>query len=324
MLILERPHKDPYFNIAAEELLLSRSIEDTFMIWRNAPSVIIGKHQITNKEIDQEYVLRNRIPVIRRISGGGTVYHDEGNVNFTFILHGRGRNTIDFLQFTQPIVNFLGTLGLNVKLSGKSNLAIDGQKISGNAAHVFKDKVVYHGTLLFNANLEALRNALKHDQSRYQDKAIASIPANIVNLSDFLPGMKIEKFCDLMIDFIRVSHEAAKIITMDQDDILEINDLKNKKYCTWEWNYGYSPDYTFQNSFFMNSTECYTAFEVKRGLIKNASVYTGWDDEFDMKVETRLRGQPHDYGTVTGLLNDLSVKNDRNSDILNLFIKELF
>jgi len=175
MLIVNRPHTDPWFNIAAEEYFLKNFQEDIFMLWQNEASIIVGKHQNTLAEINYPYVKENGIPVIRRISGGGTVFHDLGNLNFTFIQNGEKGKLVDFRKFTDPILAVLNKMGVPAVFEGKNDLRVDGLKISGNAEHVFKNRVLHHGTLLFSSVLNDLGKALKVKTDRFTDKAVKSI-----------------------------------------------------------------------------------------------------------------------------------------------------
>ncbi len=149
---------DPFFNLAVEEYLLRNRTEDFLVLGINDPSVIIGKHQVAHREADTKFVMENNIPVIRRISGGGTVYHDFGNVNFSFILNSARGTQVDFRKYTLPVIEFLASLKVNAELEGKNDLKVNGLKISGNAEHVYRERVLHHGTLLFNADLGKLGN----------------------------------------------------------------------------------------------------------------------------------------------------------------------
>ena len=160
---IQRPETDPYYNLAAEEYLLKSATIDTFMTWCNEPSVIIGKHQNTLKEINLSYIESNNLPVIRRITGGGTVYHDPGNINFSFIFINRKDNPVDFREFTRPVISFLKELGLYASFEGKNNITVDGLKVSGNSAHIFKNYAHVHKEKL-NREEEASIQKLKHDK----------------------------------------------------------------------------------------------------------------------------------------------------------------
>src|SRR5450759_4199757 len=166
---------DPFFNLAIEEYLLKNSKEEYLILGINKPSVIIGKHQSAHREVDTKFVLENNIPVIRRISGGGSVFHDNGNLNFTFICQSEDGKQVDFRKYTKPVIEFLLSLGLETKFEGGNDLKIDGLKISGNAEHVHRNRVLHHGTLLFSTSLDMLRNALRKDSSHYTTRAVESL-----------------------------------------------------------------------------------------------------------------------------------------------------
>jgi lipoate-protein ligase A len=178
---IQRTETDPYYNIAAEEYLLKTATTDTFMIWRNEPSVVVGKHQNALREINHDYIQSLNLPVIRRISGGGTVYHDPGNINFSFIYTGRKDNLVDFRHFTEPVIRFLQNSGLNAGFEGKNNIMVNGLKVSGNSAHIFRQKVLHHGTLLFNTDLDKLEKAISGGEKRFTDKAVRSVHAEVTN-----------------------------------------------------------------------------------------------------------------------------------------------
>ncbi|HEY9115846.1 MAG TPA: lipoate--protein ligase family protein, partial [Bacteroidales bacterium] len=196
MIFIYQPETDPFFNIAAEDFLLKNSPDDFIMLWQNKPSVIIGKHQNTFAEVNLDFVNKNNIPVIRRMSGGGTVYHDLGNINFTMITsENNPEKLIDFRKFTEPLILFLKSLGIEAAFESKNNLKVNGKKISGNSAHVKKDKIMHHGTLLFNTNLRNLENSIKPPKTNITDKAVKSVRATVTNISKELDDkMPIEKF----------------------------------------------------------------------------------------------------------------------------------
>ena len=152
MLCLNLESTDPYFNLAVDEYLLKNRKEDFLILGINDTSVIIGKHQVAHRESATKFVTQNNIPVIRRISGGGTVYHDNGNLNFSFILKSEQGKQVDFRKYTLPVISFLASLGVDAKFEGKNDLKVNGLKISGNAEHVYHDRVLHHGTLLFNSD----------------------------------------------------------------------------------------------------------------------------------------------------------------------------
>src|SRR5699024_1426271 len=161
MLCIYHESTDPYFNVATDEYILKYLQEDCFMLWRNDNAIIIGQYQNALAEINYDYVKAHDIKVVRRLSGGGAVYHDLGNLNFSFTKSGKDSNLSDFEKFTRPIVEVLQSFGVNAQFEGKNDITIDGKKISGNAAHIYKNKILHHGTLLFSSEMRNVAEALK-------------------------------------------------------------------------------------------------------------------------------------------------------------------
>ena len=246
MLIFHRLFTDPYLNIAAEEYFVKQATEDMCMIWISERSVIIGKHQNAFAETNYPYVRQYHIPVIRRISGGGAVYHDEGNVNFTFIKKTAKSNHVDFKQFTSVVVKFMQSLGIDVNINKRNSLFTGGQKFSGHAEHVFHDRVLHHGTILFNTNLDVLHNCL-NPEKEYHGKAMASVQSSVGNIAPLLPeDIDIHQFIEIFVAWLMDFYPGSKSYNLRSEEIDAIHSLSEAKYKTWQWNYGYSPAYTFQ------------------------------------------------------------------------------
>ena len=193
---------NPHYNLAVEEYMFNTSESDVFMLWQNAPTVVIGKNQNAYAEVNMDYVNQNGIFLARRITGGGAVYHDLGNVNYTFISHGEGG--IDFSAFAAPVISALSALGVNARLSGRNDIEVDGKKISGNAQHRQGGRVLHHGTLLFDSDLTVLDRALKVDREKLKTRAVRSYSARVCNLRPLLPGI------DTVGQFIGVLAEKIK------------------------------------------------------------------------------------------------------------------
>ena len=246
MLIFYRPFSDPYLNIAAEEYFIKQSTEDICMIWINERSVIIGKHQNAFAEINYPFVHSNHIPVIRRISGGGAVYHDMGNVNFTFIKKTGKTNQVDFSQFTSVLVTFMQSLGIEINVNKRNSLFIGNQKFSGHAEHIFHDRVLHHGTLLFDTDLNVLQKSLIPEKE-YQGKAMKSVRSDVCNLAPLLPKtIDIHGFIQTLIAWLRNYYPESKSYELTDYEMKAISELSETKYKTWAWNFGYSPAYHFQ------------------------------------------------------------------------------
>jgi len=246
MLLVYRPFTDPYFNIAAEEYFVKHASEDMCMLWINEPSVIIGKHQNAFAEINYPFVQENKIPVIRRISGGGAVYHDTGNVNFTFIKKTDKANQVDFSQFTTIIIKFIQSFGLEVNVSKRNSLFIGNRKFSGHAEHIFHDRVLHHGTILFDTDLVTLQQSL-NPEKEYPGKAMVSVRNDVMNLAPLLPeSIDIHHFIDKFIFWLLEFYPGSKIHEMQTNEMEAIQLLSESKYKTWKWNFGYSPKYNFK------------------------------------------------------------------------------
>ncbi len=327
MLIIKRHNTDPYFNLATEEYVLKNFDEDSFMLWRNAPSIIVGKHQNTLAEINVEYVKRHNIPVVRRLSGGGAVFHDLGNLNFTFIQHGKDENLIDFRKYTTPIIEVLQKIGIEARFEGRNDLTIGGQKFSGNAEHIWKNKVLHHGTLLFSAQITDLSEALNVDPMKFQDKAVKSVRSRVTNISEHLTEpIEVMQFAILIQDHIKEIYPDAKTIELSGEDHSNIYELIRTKYNTWEWNFGYSPNYNFRKVIrTAKSGTIEFDIDVSNGnmlLVKIFGDYFGRIDTEDL--ETILCGVPHEEQAIRKALATYEIGDYITNITLEEFLSGLF
>ncbi|MDR2465861.1 MAG: lipoate--protein ligase [Prevotellaceae bacterium] len=246
MICISQTSRDPYFNMAVEEHLLNSFDEEIFMLWQNESAVIVGRYQNTLAEINREYVEANNIAVVRRLTGGGAVFHDAGNLNFTFIRNGTDP---DFAKFTGPVVELLRKLGADARFEGRNDISIDGKKVSGNAMLVAGSRILVHGTLLFSANLERLSAALNANPLKFDGKAVQSVRSRVANIRDLLPEpMTVERFAELIMTHIFQSQPRCQPYSLSPDDRAAAERLKTHKYATWEWNYGHSPAYAFSKT----------------------------------------------------------------------------
>lgn len=268
MILINRNETDPFFNIAAEEYVLKNYREDVFMLWVNRPAVIIGKHQVASAEANILYAIGNDIPVIRRISGGGTVYHDEGNLNYSLILNGKQGALVDYKKYSGLIFRALQKLSLKAEMLGKSNLAIDGRKFSGNAEHVFRKRVLHHGTLLFNSNLERLRKCIRPAHRDYEDRSIRSTDSRILNLSELAKNVSMNDFRELLIQQASEDHPDLKEGEFSPADRKAIQHLAAEKYNSINWNFGYSPAYSLSRKFTFMNRSMEVSMHCKNGRIR--------------------------------------------------------
>ncbi len=326
MLIAERLQTDPYFNIAAEEYLLKNFNEDCFMLWQNEPSVIIGKHQNTLAEINLSLIRQLNIPVIRRVSGGGTVYHDLGNLNFSFIKQGQNGKLIDFSQFIQPIIGALNEMGLAAQKERKNDIQINGYKVSGNSEHVHRNMILHHGTLLFNSDLGMLNEIIRSNIHKFNDKSVKSIRSKVGNILDFLKdSISLAEFKRKIIGYISLLTPESKHYSLTNEDISGINELANRKYRTWEWNYGYSPVYTFENRINHNGIEYAIWIKVKNGIIEDHAITRENNIPIIREdVKKILTGSKHSYDEIKGQILLLKQKGETVTFDPNILLDLLF
>jgi len=238
---------DPAFNLALEELLASGSADEAVMLWRNAPSVIVGRNQNTLAEIDPVAVRERNIQVVRRITGGGAVYHDLGNVNYTIAVDDRQLDSGSFARNARMIIDVLRKFDVPAEFSGRNDILVDGRKISGSAKSVLAGRTLFHGTLLFDTDLSVLSQVLNPDEEKIRAKGIKSVRARVANLKEFLPEWDTDRFIEEMA--------AGLLQTMEVDAVSEIpawlsekaEQLANSQYRSWEWNYGSVTAYSYQN-----------------------------------------------------------------------------
>ena len=308
MLIIDNNIRDPWFNLAAEEYLFRSFTANIFMVYANSCSIIIGKHQNPAEEVNLRCIKENNIPLIRRISGGGTVYHDEGNLNYTFISNTADGKQIDFSKYTMPIISFLQQQGMDAYSGEKNEIRTGGLKISGNAEHVFKNRVLHHGTLLFSSNLELMSRCLKKGNAIITSRAVKSNPADVCNMQEKIPGIKgIKKFKERLLDYVSLNSSEHESYIFSNTDIENITRIKQEKFTSWEWNYAWGPDYTFSKKFVIEGEHSELTMKVSKGII-NESKFSGpahWK-----KVETVLPGIRHNYDDIARVMRGNSLTSD--------------
>jgi lipoate-protein ligase A len=301
MLCISHQNTNPYFNIASEEYLLKNFTDDVFLLYSNEPSIIVGKHQNAFAEINHRFVANNNIKVIRRLSGGGTVFHDLGNLNFCFIRNGQEGNLIDFKRFTQPILEVLHGMGVPSERSGRNDLIINGLKFSGNAEHVYKNRTLHHGTLLFSSKLGNLRDALKVNSELYQDKAVKSVRSQVTNITEHLPSkISLDEFKDLIVKHIVTKSDDASRYELRETDRVKIMELIENKYHTWDWNYGYSPRFAFRNQGTTDQNFFEIKIEVEKGIVKQADIKI--NNQPKNEIAQAIQGVRYEEGEIMAKL----------------------
>lgn len=309
MLCISSENTDPYFNLASEEYLLKCCNEDIFLLYRNIPSIVVGKHQNTLAEINLSLVQEKKLKVARRISGGGTVFHDLGNLNFAFITEGKEGELVNYHRFTLPVIEAMGGMGLDIRLGKRNELLLGNLKISGTASHVYKQRVLHHGTLLFSSDIEAMAAALNVQPERYTDRAVKSIRSEVTNIRDHLVDkMDITDFQNRIYNHIFNTMDAAENYKYSEHDRKEINKLRNSKYAKWVWNFGYSPKYQFSKNLKFNAGNINLHMNVDKGIIQEVNFEGDFMSGKDIHMlEKLLVGIIHDPETLRLRLSGIQV-----------------
>jgi len=323
MYLIQSHSSIPYYNIALEDFLLRETDDDYFLIYRNGPSVIIGKHQNTLAEINYHFIRENNITIARRISGGGSVYNDSGNLNFSFILNGDPGNLVDYRKYTLPVIEFLAKSGIKANICGLNSLCAGERKISGNAARINKKRVLHHGTLLFSTNLENLFMALNTRSSKYNSKAIPSLKAEVANISDLLnEKISLQQFAGNFAEFISKKFNCTEFILRGEDEKL-IHETETGKFSGWEWNFGYSPDYSFSNEILHPDIKISVRLNAEKGIIRDIRITDNAGEHFAL-LECMLKNIRHDFDAINHVMQTSNFENIIRGIPVNEFVMGMF
>ncbi|CAK7072943.1 lipoate--protein ligase [Tissierella sp. P1] len=309
MKYLVNNSNDPRYNLAFEEYCF-KSLdlkEDYVILWINGPAIIIGKNQNTIEEVNQDFVNERGIKVVRRITGGGAVYHDLGNLNFSIISMSTGIEKIDFKKYNIPIVKSLEKLGINCELSGRNDITLDGKKFSGIAQSVWKKRVLNHGTLLFDTELDVLSNALNVKQDKIESKGVKSVKSRVTNIKPYIDkDIDIYEFRDVLLkNIFEMEGEVPQEYKLSQEDLDEIQKLFEEKYSTWEWNYGESPKSNYQNYKRFDFGSIDIRFNVISGLISDTKIYGDFFGTEDVALlQEKLDGKKYDKMEVSKIIEN--------------------
>lgn len=327
MRIIFNENLDPYFNLASEEFLLECGSGDAFVIWRNDKSVIIGKNQNAYGEIDGDFCEKNGVRVVRRLTGGGAVFHDPGNINFSFVTDAKEEG-INFLPYIERICKALSEFGINAAPNGRNDIEAGGAKISGNAQCVYnctdgRKRLLHHGTLLFSADMSSLVGALRVRADKMESKGIKSVRSRVANIKD------IEGYCgpDSAEELARAlcslcaEGDITDFSTIEKE---KIEELAEKKYSRWEWNFGESPRFSDERRgrFPFGSVEI--AFSAKKGIIEKIKISGDFFARADVsELEEKLVGVTLEEGALRAALWDAGkyIHGASGEEIAELLLK---
>lgn len=317
---------DPSINLAIEEHAVKNlDINENYLLFYiNGPSIIIGKNQNTIEEINTEYVEDNNIKVVRRLSGGGAVYHDLGNLNYSFITKDDGDSFHNFKKFTEPVIKTLKQLGVEAELSGRNDIVVEGRKISGNAQFSTKGRMFSHGTLMLDSEIENVVSALKVKKDKIESKGIKSIRSRVANISEFLKEkISIEDFRMILLEGIFGGKEHIQEYVLTEDDWDSIHRISKERYQNWDWNYGKSPKFNYQNSHRFPVGQIDVRLEVNKGVIENCKIFGDFFGVGDVAdLEQKLVGIRYEKGEIDRIVEGIDIKhyfgNITKEDFANL------
>jgi len=301
---------DPRINLAIEEFVLrNMDIEkdDFLLFYINQPSIIIGKNQNTIEEINTDYVEDNGIIVVRRLSGGGAVYHDLNNLNFSFLTKDDGNSFHNYKKFTQPVVDALKKLGVDAELSGRNDILAEGKKVSGNAQYATRGRMFSHGTLLFKTDVDAVASSLKVKKDKIESKGIKSVRSRVGNISDYLKEpMTIEEFRMEILNSIFGGEEKIQYYELTEEDWKKIHEISEERYQKWEWNYGKSPRFNIQKTNRFPSGGIDIRMEVNKGIIEEIKIFGDFFGVGDVAdIEKLLVGVKYDRTSIDDALKSI-------------------
>jgi lipoate-protein ligase A len=304
---------DPYINLAIEEYVLHNfGEEDTYLLFYiNAPSIIVGRNQNSVEEINTDYVDANHIKVVRRLSGGGAVYHDLGNLNFSFITKDDGESFHNFSKFTEPVVQALNKIGVPAELVGRNDLLVEGRKFSGNAQFSTKGRMFSHGTLMLDSEIEHIVAALNVKKEKIESKGIKSIRSRVANISEYLADpLTMDAFKELILKHIFDVEDINDVpqYELTEEDWGNIHEISKNRYQKWEWNYGKSPAFNKKASHKFPSGLLDVRLDVKQGKIENCKIFGDFFGLGEVKdIENKLIGINHERAAIETALQEIDI-----------------
>lgn len=312
MLALQVPSLDPTYNLALEEVLFHTVTPDHpgwFLLWRNSPSIIIGRHQNTVEEINEAYIRDTKLPVVRRSTGGGAVYHDEGNLNFSFLQSIERNQSVSFAQFLNPILLALTDLGLDAEFSSRNDITVQGRKVSGSAQRRSGTHILHHGTMMINLDMSILGQALTGNPDKYESKGVSSHRARVVNLCELLPADWTQEESMQHVVSALKARCADGVGEITPETEAAVQRLAQEKYRSWEWNYGKSPSFTERRRkrFPWGALEC--RLNVKDGIIQQCRMYGDFFSARDMReLEELFCGVPREPDALSARLESVPLE----------------
>jgi lipoate-protein ligase A len=271
MIYIKTNSNDPTWNLTMEEYIQKELLQfdHILMLWQNKNSVIIGRYQNTLREVNQDVSRAHDIKVVRRDTSGGAVYHDLGNLNYSFITPCHNPENLSLAETTLPMIQALEKLGIHAEASGRNDILLNGRKISGTAQSLWKNRLLHHGTLLYNADMSILQEVLNVDETKLISKGVTSVKGRVTNISEEMKwDDNINEFWHLLVDQLNIVEEYE----LSKEEFLAVEKLKKEKYDTWEWNVGNEPAFAITKEKRFSGGLLTTSLNVKKGKITQCSI----------------------------------------------------
>ncbi len=311
MIYLETKGNDPRYNIAFEEYAFTTIADrdDVFILWINQPCIVVGKNQNTVEEINQKYCEEKDIKIVRRISGGGAVYHDYNNLNYTIISNEESQADFDFKSLSQPVIETLAEMGVKAEFTGRNDLVIDDQKFCGNAQHIKKNRVMHHGCILFDVDLHVLENALKVSADKIESKGKKSVRSRVTNIKSHLEdqSVTVDDFKNRLKAYMN-KHYQMTDYELNEEELSEVLKIKAQRNDSWDWVYGENPEFTIKRNRRLMTGKVEAQILVKENVIENIKFYGDFFGVKDVdELGAVLKGVKYDHKSVTDVLKDQDI-----------------
>lgn len=302
---------NPAYNIALEAYAFRELVDEDelFILWINEPAIIIGRHQNAIQEINKEYTDAHGIHVVRRLSGGGAVYHDLNNLNYTIISNKSDEGAFDFKTFSEPVIATLADLGVTAEFSGRNDLEINGKKICGNAQAYYKGRMMHHGCLLFDVDMTVLGNALKVSKDKIESKGVKSVRSRVTNILSELPEkITVQEFSDKILDKMKEMYPDMTEYVLSDDELAKIQKSYEEQFNTWDWTYGQAPEYTIERNVRYPAGKINTFANVENSIIKGIKIYGDFFGVLDVAaLENILLGCRYEYKDILERLKTVDI-----------------
>lgn len=298
MLTVTNFSHDPFYNQAFEEFVYQTFLEDdVFLLWQNTPAVVVGSSQNICREVHVESLRRLGIPVVRRATGGGTVYHDLGNVNYTYIMQAPG--SLDYDKVLTPVIQALNAIGVPARKNRVCDIAIGDRKISGSAQRMVRGRLLHHGTLLFSSDLTMLDQITTHRKNDcFQSKGTQSAICTVTNIRDHLASpMTIEEFQTRLLR--QMVPPGSLHVTLSPEQEAQVCQLRDEKYRSWQWTWGKTPAFTYEKSGVFAGAPIHAAYQARHGIVSNAKIESPvLDGALAARLLNGARLSPEDFAAI--------------------------